>query len=129
MASPYASMGSRGGLTILNVSYRFARANYLAQDRADIGFAVKEANSTASPISNPGNEGQGADLIRGSDFANQRFAVLIRRAHIKSALTNNQISLSIKDSSLLLGMWQGLYLFEHRIKSQKRKIIHHFLGE
>ena len=50
-------------------------------------------------------------------------------AHIKSALTNNQISLSIKDSSLLLGMWQGLYLFEHRIKSQKRKIIHHFLGE
>ena len=50
-------------------------------------------------------------------------------AHIKSSLTNNQISLSIKDSSLLLGMWQGLYLFEHRIKSQKRKIIHHFLGE
>ena len=34
-------------------------------------------------------------------------------AHIKSALTNNQISLSIKDSELLLGTWQGLYLFEH----------------
>ena len=34
-------------------------------------------------------------------------------AHIKSALTNNQISLSIKDSHLLLGTWQGLYLFEH----------------
>ena len=32
-------------------------------------------------------------------------------AHIKSALTNNQISLSIKDSELLLGTWQGLYLF------------------
>ena len=31
-------------------------------------------------------------------------------AHIKSALTNNQISLSIKDSELLLGTWQGLYL-------------------
>ena len=36
-------------------------------------------------------------------------------AHIKSALTNNQISLSIKDSELLLGTWQGLYLFEHRL--------------
>ena len=40
-------------------------------------------------------------------------------AHIKSALTNNQISLSIKKSQLLLGTWQGLYLFEHRIENRK----------
>ena len=50
-------------------------------------------------------------------------------AHIKSALTNKQISLSIKDGELLLGTWQGLYLFEHRLYPQQRKIIHHFLGE
>ena len=50
-------------------------------------------------------------------------------AHIKSALTNNQISLSIKDRELLLGTWQGLYLFEHRLEQQNRKIIHHFMGE
>ena len=50
-------------------------------------------------------------------------------AHIKSALTNNQISLSIKDGSLLLGTWQGLFLFEHRLENQIRKIIHHFIGE
>ena len=49
-------------------------------------------------------------------------------AHIKSALTNNQISLSIKDNNLLLGTWQGLYLFEHRLDTQKRLIIHHYLG-
>ena len=49
-------------------------------------------------------------------------------AHIKSALTNNQISLSIKDSELLLGTWQGLYLFEHRLEQQSRTIIHHFIG-
>ena len=49
-------------------------------------------------------------------------------AHIKSALTNNQMSLSIKNSELLLGTWQGLYLFEHRLHPQKRTIIHHFLG-
>ena len=36
-------------------------------------------------------------------------------AHIKSALTNNQISLSIKNKQLLLGTWQGIYLFEHRL--------------
>ena len=50
-------------------------------------------------------------------------------AHIKSALTNNQITLSIKDKELLLGTWQGLYLFEHRLEPQNRTIIHHFIGE
>ena len=50
-------------------------------------------------------------------------------AHIKSTLTNNQISLSIKKNELILGTWQGLYLFEHRIQSHERKIFHHFIGE
>ena len=50
-------------------------------------------------------------------------------AHIKSALTNNQISLSVKNKELLLGTWQGIYLFEHRLNSQQRTIIHHFIGE
>ena len=50
-------------------------------------------------------------------------------AHIKSALTNNQISLSIKDSNLLLGTWQGIYLFEHRLEPQNRTIILYFIGD
>ena len=50
-------------------------------------------------------------------------------AHIKSALTNNQISLSIKNSKLLIGIWQGLYLFEHRLEPHNRTIIHHFIGD
>ena len=50
-------------------------------------------------------------------------------AHIKSALTNNQISLSVKDGELLLGTWQGIFLFEHRLEVQNRTIIHHFFGE
>lgn len=50
-------------------------------------------------------------------------------AHIKSALTNNQISLSVKNNELLLGTWQGLYLFEHRIEKQKRLIVLHYLGD
>ena len=50
-------------------------------------------------------------------------------AHIKSALTNNQISLSIKNGELLLGTWQGIYLFEHRLNGQTRTIIHHYLGD
>ena len=50
-------------------------------------------------------------------------------AHIKSALTNNQISLSVKNNELLLGTWQGLYLFEHRINKQNRLIVLHYLGD
>ena len=50
-------------------------------------------------------------------------------AHIKSALTNNQISLSIKQSKLILGTWQGIYLFEHRLDSHKRTIVHHYIGD
>ena len=50
-------------------------------------------------------------------------------AHIKSALTNNQISLSVKNCELLLGTWQGLYLFEHRIEKQNRLIVLHYLGD
>ena len=49
-------------------------------------------------------------------------------AHIKSSLTNNQITLSIKEGNLVLGTWQGIYLFEHRLESTTRKILFHFLG-
>ena len=50
-------------------------------------------------------------------------------AHIKSSLTNNQITMSIKNGDLILGTWQGLYLFEHRLEPQIRKIVFHFLGD
>ena len=50
-------------------------------------------------------------------------------AHIKSSLTNNQITLSIKNGDPILGTWQGLYLFEHRLAPQSRKISFHYLGE
>ena len=49
-------------------------------------------------------------------------------AHIKSALTNNQISLSVRNSKLVLGTWQGIYLFEHRLNDHKRTVIHHYIG-
>jgi secondary thiamine-phosphate synthase enzyme len=50
-------------------------------------------------------------------------------AHIKSSLTNSNLTLSIKNSKLILGTWQGIYLFEHRVQQQLRKIFLHILGE
>ena len=49
-------------------------------------------------------------------------------AHIKSALTNSHLTLSVKNSRIILGTWQGLYLFEHRLENQSRIISHHFIG-
>ena len=50
-------------------------------------------------------------------------------AHIKSALTNNQLTLSFKNQKLMLGTWQGLYLFEHRLKQHTRTLSHHLIGD
>ena len=50
-------------------------------------------------------------------------------AHIKAVLTNSHLTLSIKNAKIILGTWQGLYLFEHRIENQIRKISHHFIGD
>ena len=50
-------------------------------------------------------------------------------AHIKSALTNNQLTLSIKNKKLMLGTWQGLYLFEHRLEQHTRILSHHLIGD
>ena len=50
-------------------------------------------------------------------------------AHIKSALTNSHLTLSVRVNKIVLGTWQGLYLFEHRLESHIRKIAHHFIGK
>ena len=50
-------------------------------------------------------------------------------AHIKSTLTNSHLTLSVKENKIILGTWQGLYLFEHRLECHTRKISHHFIGK
>ena len=50
-------------------------------------------------------------------------------AHLKTMLTNTQLTLSVKNKKLILGTWQGLYLFEHRLNNQNRTIFHHLMGD
>ncbi len=103
---------------ILNLSIQHTSASLIVQENADPDVQtdlVKYFDNLA-----PMNEKLYIHTTEGKDDM---------PAHIKSALTNNQISLSIKNSELLLGTWQGIYLFEHRINPQTRTIIHHFLGE
>ena len=50
-------------------------------------------------------------------------------AHIKTALTNTSLSLSFKNQQLLLGLWQAIYLWEHRFDDRVRTLNIHLIGE
>jgi secondary thiamine-phosphate synthase enzyme len=50
-------------------------------------------------------------------------------AHIRTALTGVQLSIPVSDGRLVLGTWQGIYLFEHRARPHRREVVLHLLGE
>ena len=50
-------------------------------------------------------------------------------AHIRSTLTQTQLSIPVQENKPRLGIWQGIYLFEHRTHPHKREIILHLIGE
>ena len=50
-------------------------------------------------------------------------------AHLRSMLTQTQLSIPVADGQPVLGMWQGLYLFEHRRQPHRRQIVLHLIGE
>ena len=103
---------------ILNLSIQHTSASIIVQENADPDVQTDLINYFDKLV--PMNNKLYIHTTEGKDDM---------PAHIKSALTNNQISLSVKNKELLLGTWQGIYLFEHRLNSQQRTIIHHFIGE
>jgi len=50
-------------------------------------------------------------------------------SHIRSALTQTSLSIPVIDGQMALGTWQGLYLFEHRVHPDRRRVVAQFLGE
>jgi secondary thiamine-phosphate synthase enzyme len=50
-------------------------------------------------------------------------------SHIRSALTQTQLSIPIHNGKLALGTWQGVYLFEHRVRPHRRSVVLHLLAE
>ena len=103
---------------IINLSIQHTSASLIIQENADPDVQTDLINFFNKLV--PMNNSLYIHTTEGKDDM---------PAHIKSALTNNQISLSVKNNELLLGTWQGLYLFEHRIEKQNRLIILHYLGD
>ena len=50
-------------------------------------------------------------------------------SHVRSALTNVQLSIPVSGGQLVLGTWQGIYLWEHRTRAHRRAVAAHLLGE
>lgn len=50
-------------------------------------------------------------------------------AHVRAALTQTQLSIPVEDGRLVLGTWQGIYLYEHRRAGQIREVVVHLIGE
>jgi secondary thiamine-phosphate synthase enzyme len=103
---------------IINISIQHTSASLIIQENADPDVQTDLINffNRLVPMDN-------------SLYTHTAEGIDDMPAHIKSALTNNQISLSVKNNELLLGTWQGLYLFEHRIEKQSRLIVLHYLGD
>ena len=103
---------------ILNLSIQHTSASIIVQENADPDVQTDLINYFDKLV--PMNNSLYMHTTEGKDDM---------PAHIKSALTNNQISFSIKENEILLGTWQGIYLFEHRLEATTRTVIHHFIGD
>ena len=103
---------------ILNLSIQHTSASLIVQENADPDVQTDLLNYFDNMV--PMNNKLYTHTTEGKDDM---------PAHIKSALTNNQISFSIRKNEILLGTWQGIYLFEHRLDPTTRTVIHHFIGD
>ena len=102
---------------ILNINILHTSASLVIQENADpdVLYDLKNFFDKLAPMDNK--------LYRHTTEGKDDMP-----AHIKSALTNNQLTLSLKNKRLMLGSWQGLYLFEHRLEEHKRTLLHHLIG-
>jgi secondary thiamine-phosphate synthase enzyme len=102
---------------VLTVFCRHTSASLLIQENADptVRVDVKNFFDRLAPESSTYiHNDEGADDMP---------------AHLKTALTSVQLSIPVVNGRMVLGTWQGVYLFEHRTHSHRREIVLHLIGE
>ena len=103
---------------ILNINILHTSASLVIQENADpdVLYDLKNFFDNLAPMNNKlyKHTTEGKDDMP---------------AHIKSTLTNSQLTLSFKNKKLMIGTWQGLYLFEHRLEQHSRTLTHHLIGD
>ncbi|MDP2195975.1 MAG: secondary thiamine-phosphate synthase enzyme YjbQ [Rhodocyclaceae bacterium] len=108
--------GIRTGL--LTVFCRHTSASLLIQENADpdVRHDLEAYFSRLSPDGQPGwrHNNEGPDDMSG---------------HIRSALTQTSVGIPVVDGELVLGTWQGVFLWEHRTRAHRREVVLHLAGE
>ncbi len=105
----------RAGTGLLTIWCRHTSASLLVQENADPDVR--------------------ADLLaffrrlvpEGAHYLHQDEGADDMPAHIKSALTQTQLTIPVADGAPVLGTWQGIYLFEHRAAPHRRELVLHLL--
>jgi secondary thiamine-phosphate synthase enzyme len=116
VAQALAGSGIREGLLTLFV--RHTSASLLVQEAAD-------------PDVRADLERFFARLVRDGDalFQHRSEGPDDMPAHVRSALTATQLSIPVVAGRLALGTWQGIYLWEHRLRGHRRELALHVVGE
>jgi secondary thiamine-phosphate synthase enzyme len=108
--------GIRNGL--LTVFVPHTSASLVIQENADPGVVLDLADFMERLV--PEDDPRYRHTTEGSDDM---------PAHIRSALTQTSLSIPVIDGRMALGVWQGIYLFEHRTGGQRRDVLLQFIGE
>ncbi len=103
---------------LLTLFVQHTSASLVIQENADPDVR-RDLNSFFERLV-PEDEGLYIHTIEGSDDM---------PAHIRSALTQTQLSVPVIDRRMALGTWQGIYLFEHRSSHHRRNVVLHLIGE
>ena len=103
---------------LLTVFCRHTSASLLIQENADpdVRHDLEAYFAKLSPDGQPGwrHNNEGPDDMSG---------------HIRSALTQTSVGIPLVDGELVLGTWQGVFLWEHRTRPHRREVVLHLLGE
>jgi secondary thiamine-phosphate synthase enzyme len=104
-------------LGLLTIFCRHTSASLLIQENADptVKTDIKAYFDRIAPEDGPyEHDSEGSDDMP---------------AHLKTALTQLQLSIPVVNGRAVLGTWQGIYLFEHRVRPHRREIVLHLIGE
>ena len=109
-----------GGMTdgLLTVFVRHTSASLLIQENADPGVQ-RDLERFFSRLVPDGDRLFEHDAEGPDDMP----------AHVRSALTATQLSVPLIDGRLALGTWQGIYLYEHRLRGHRRQVVLHLIGD
>ena len=110
-----ASTGARDGLLTLFVQH--TSASLVIQENADPDVVLDLADFFERLV--PENDPRYRHTTEGSDDM---------PAHIRAALTQTHLSIPVAEGRMTLGIWQGIYLFEHRAAPQRRSVVLQMIG-